>query len=77
MDPVDGRTDGLESSLNLYRAPDIQLDYQQLITEAPLFLLLSKNTMAVPSRSADLTDNVGDRAENPAGLGLGETRISY
>ena len=32
---VDARTDGLKLSLKLYHARELQLDYQQLMTEAP------------------------------------------
>ncbi len=36
MDLVDGRTDGLELSLKLYHAGELQLGYQQSMTEAPV-----------------------------------------
>ena len=36
MDLFDARTDGLKLSLKLYHARELQLDYQQLMTEAPL-----------------------------------------
>jgi hypothetical protein len=35
MDLVDSRTNGLEVSLKLYHADELQLGYQQLMTEAP------------------------------------------
>ena len=35
MDLVEGRTDGLKLSLKLYHAGELQLGYQQLMTEAP------------------------------------------
>jgi hypothetical protein len=34
VDLVDARTDGLKLSLKLYHARELQLDYQQLMTEA-------------------------------------------
>ena len=33
--PVDARTDGLKLSLKLHHAGELQLDYQQLMTEVP------------------------------------------
>jgi hypothetical protein len=36
MDLGDARTDGLKLSLKLYHARELQLNYQQLMTEAPL-----------------------------------------
>jgi len=35
VDLVNGRTDGLKLSLKLYHGNELQLAYQQLITEAP------------------------------------------
>ena len=35
MDLVNGRTDGLKSSLKLYHGNELQLAYQQLMAEAP------------------------------------------
>jgi protein-S-isoprenylcysteine O-methyltransferase Ste14 len=37
---MDARTDGLKLSLKLYHARELRLNYQQLITEAPLTALI-------------------------------------
>jgi hypothetical protein len=37
VDFIEGRSDALELSLKLYHAGELQLGYQQLMTEAPLF----------------------------------------
>ena len=36
MDFIEGRSDGLELSLKLYHAGELQPGYQQLMTEAPV-----------------------------------------
>jgi hypothetical protein len=35
VDLIEGRSDGLELSLKLYHAGELQLGYQQLMAEAP------------------------------------------
>jgi len=63
VDPVDTKTDGVTLSLKLYHAPEFQLDYQQLMTEAPLCATISRFFSQFSIQFFKLTNSRGAATE--------------
>jgi hypothetical protein len=53
VDLVDARTDGLKLSLKLYHVRELQLDYQQSVTEAPAWRMEWPSSIAPCERNSN------------------------